>query len=123
MGNIGWIVVAAAIVLAALLLRRVGAPPGLDVLSRSIAQLQSEIVRLGRMQEELRQDAHRGREASVLQLAEAAQGIRSEIGYAQRALAEVKAVEQGRAKQMELAAESLRRLETVVAGSSSRCLS
>ena len=62
----------------------------------------------------------RGREASLLQLADAAQGIRGELGQAQRALAEVKALEQGRARQMEQAADSLRRLEAVVAGSSTR---
>jgi len=62
----------------------------------------------------------RGREASLRELAEAAQGIRGEIGQAQRALAEVKALEQGRARQMDFAADSLRRLEGVLAGSGSR---
>ena len=47
-------------------------------------------------------------------------GIRGEIGAAQKALAEVKALEQGRARQMEQAADTLRRLESVVAGSSTR---
>src|SRR5262249_8645655 len=39
---------------------------------------------------------------------------------AHRALAEVKALEQGRARQMEQASDSLRRLEAVVAGASTR---
>ena len=84
------------------------------------AQLQAELARLARAQDELRQDVQRGREASLLQLADAAQGIRGELGQAQRALAEVKALEQGRARQMDQAADSLRRLEAVVAGSSTR---
>ena len=62
----------------------------------------------------------KSREASLRDLADAAQGIRGDLGQAQRALAEVKALEQGRARQREQAADSLRRLEAVVAGSSTR---
>ena len=75
---------------------------------------------MGRVQETLRLEFHRGREASLRELAEATQGIRGEIGHAQRALAEVKALEQGRARQMDVAADSLRRLEAVMAGSGTR---
>jgi hypothetical protein len=75
---------------------------------------------MARSQDDLRLDVQRGREASLLQLSEAAQGIRGELGQAHRALAEVKALEQGRARQMDEAAHSLRRLEAVVAGSSTR---
>jgi DNA recombination protein RmuC len=75
---------------------------------------------VGRAQEELKSEMHRGREASLREIAEATQGIRGEIGQAHRALAEVKALEQGRARQMDEAAESLRRLEAVVAGSGTR---
>jgi DNA recombination protein RmuC len=75
---------------------------------------------LARGQQELRIDVHRGREASLLRLAEAAQDIRGELSEAQRALAEVKALEQGRARQLDMAALSLRRLEAVLAGSASR---
>src|SRR6185436_3301700 len=55
-----------------------------------------------------------------LQVADATQTLRGDIGQAQRALAEVRALEQGRARQMEQAAEALRRVEAVIAGSSSR---
>lgn len=117
--GVGVVVVLAAV----LLLRRGGDRAGYqawEAVAASLARLQDELARLSRSQEELRQDAQRGREASLLQLAEAAQGIRGEIGQAQRALAEVKALEQGRARQMDQAADSLRRLEAVVAGSSTR---
>ena len=75
---------------------------------------------LERGQEELRLEVQRGREASLLRIAEAMQGIRGELSQAQRALAEVKALEQGRARQLDLATLSLRRLEAVLAGSASR---
>lgn len=91
---------AAALALAVLLLNRVGT--------------------LARGLEELRFDVQRGREASLRDLAQAAQGIRGEISHAQRALAEVKSIEQARARQLDQAGDSLRRLEAVLAGSSSR---
>lgn len=91
---------AAALALAALVLGRVGT--------------------LARGLEDLRCDVQRGREASLLGLAQAAQGIRGDISHAQRALAEVKALEQARARQLDQAGDSLRRLEAVLAGSASR---
>ena len=94
--------------------------PVLDSVSRTLGQLQSELARLGRNQEDLRQDIQRGREASILQLSETAKGLHGEISQAQKALAEVKALEQGRARQFEQAADSLKRLEAVVAGSATR---
>jgi DNA recombination protein RmuC len=123
---VGWILVAAAVLVAALLLRRPApasdpaALQALEAVSRHLGQLQSELGRVTHAQSELRSDLQRGREASVLQLSEAAQGIRGELGLAQRALAEVKALEQGRARQMDMAADSIKRLETVVAGSGTR---
>jgi DNA recombination protein RmuC len=90
------------------------------VAAAALSRLASELQRLARAQEELRRDVQGGREVSLRELASAAQGIRGEIAQAQRALAEVKALEHGRAKQMDQAALSLRRLEAVVAGSSSR---
>jgi len=106
---------------AALLARREPRTlPALEAVAQGLTQLQTELLRLSRTQEELRTEMHRGREASVKEIAEAAQGIRGEIGQAHRALAEVKAFEQGRARQMDEAAESLRRLEAVVAGSGTR---
>jgi DNA recombination protein RmuC len=123
----GWWIVAAAVVVAALLLRRSPVPASdpaalqaLEAVARHMGQLQSELTRLTRVQNDLRQDVQRGREASLLQLAEATQGIRGELGQAQRALAEVKALEQGRARQLDAASDSLRRLEAVVAGSGTR---
>jgi DNA recombination protein RmuC len=122
------IVLAAAVIVAAILWRRPAPAPAsdpaalqaLEAVSRNLGQLQSELLRLARSQDEMRQDVQRGREASLLQLAEATQGIRGELGHAQRALAEVKAMEQGRARQLDLAADGIRRLETIVAGSSTR---
>ena len=86
----------------------------------SLQQVQGEIVRLARQQDDLRQDVTRGREASVLQLADTAREIQAQLGNAHRALAEVKALEVGRAQKLDQAADSLRRLEAVVAGSSTR---
>jgi DNA recombination protein RmuC len=123
----GWIVVAVALVVAAYLLRRPAGPASdpaalqaLESVSRHLGQLQSELGRLSLANTELRQDVQRGREASLLQLAQATQGIRGELGLAQKALAEVKAIEQGRARQMDAAADSIKRLEAVVAGSPTR---
>jgi DNA recombination protein RmuC len=92
----------------------------LEAVARHLGQLQSEVARVVSAQDQLRLDVHRGREASLREMADATQGLRGEIGAAQRALAEVKALEQGRARQMEEASESLRRLEAVIAGSGSR---
>lgn len=116
--------IAAAILVAAVLLSRRGHDPAalqtVEAVARQLGQLQSELARMARTQDDLRHDVQRGRETSLLQLAEAAQGIRGEIGLAQKALAEVKALEEGRARQMDQASESLRRLEAVVAGSGTR---
>jgi DNA recombination protein RmuC len=104
----------------ALVLRRPADTSSLQAVASGLASLQTELAQMSRVQETLRLEVHRGREASLRELAEAAQGIRGEIGQAQRALAEVKALEQGRARQMDVAADSLRRLEAVIAGSGSR---
>lgn len=119
---LGFGLLAAAIVAAALIFARrdTASLTALSGLVRGLGQLQAELARVGRIQEEVRLEGQRGREASIRELGETAQGLRSEIGAAQRALAEVKAIDEGRARQMERAAESLRRLEAVVAGSSSR---
>lgn len=111
----GWAFVAAAIVIAAVLLSRRGL-----TLQHSLHEVQGEIVRLARQQDDLRRDVTRGREASVLQLADTAREIQAQLGNAHRALAEVKALEQGRSQKLDQAADSLRRLEAVVAGSSTR---
>jgi DNA recombination protein RmuC len=124
----GWFVVAIAVVVAAVLLRRKPHVPAtdpaalqaLETVARTLGHLQSELLRVSRAQDEMRHDVQRGREASVQQLHEATQGIRTELGAAQRALAEVKALEQGRARQLDHAADSLHRLEAIVAGSSTR---
>lgn len=124
----GWALMACAVVVAAVLLSRRGperatveAFEGVALtLQHSLQQVQGEIVRLARQQDDLRQDVTRGREASVLQLADTAREIQAQLGNAHRALAEVKALEQGRAQKLDQAADSLRRLEAVVAGSSTR---
>jgi DNA recombination protein RmuC len=120
----GFVIVAVALVVAAALLSRrapdASSLQALEGLAHGLVRLQSDLARLAKTQDDLRQDVSRGREASVLQLADVAQGLRGELGSAQRALAEVKAIEQGRARQMEQASDSLRRLEAVVAGSSTR---
>jgi DNA recombination protein RmuC len=117
---VAFIIIAVAAVLAA----RRGPDPGalraVEAVSRDLGQLQAELGRLLRTQEEMRQDLARGRESSVVQLAQAAEGIRGELGHAQKTLAEVKALEQARARQLDQASDSLKRLEAVVAGSATR---
>lgn len=128
MDQAGLALLAGAIVVAAVLIARRGsarataeALDGVSLsLQRAMQQLQGELVRLSRQQDDLRQDVSRGREASVLQLAETTRELQSQIGHAHRALAEVKAIEQGRARMLDQAADSLKRLEAVVAGSASR---
>jgi len=121
---VGFVLVALAVVVAAALLARRGPDPttvqGLGALAQGLTRLQSDLARLGKTQDDMRLEVTRGREASLLQLSDVAQGLRGELGQAHRALAEVKALEQGRARQMEQASDSLRRLEAVVAGSSTR---
>lgn len=92
----------------------------LDSVSRNLGRLQSDLAQLARGHEQLRAELQRGRESSVKELADAAQGIRGEIGLAHKALAEVKALEQGRARQLDQASDSLKRLEAIVAGSGTR---
>jgi len=116
--------VAIAVVVAVLMAARRGPDPAglraVEAVSRDLGQLQAEMGRLLRVQEELRQDLARGRESSVTQLSQAAEGIRGELGHAQKTLAEVKALEQARARQLDQASDSLKRLEAVVAGSATR---
>jgi DNA recombination protein RmuC len=115
---------AVMVAVAALVSGRRGPDPStlqtLDVVSRLLGRLQGDLSRLAGAQDELRHELQRGREASVRELAAAAQGIHSELGSAHRALAEVKALEQGRARRLDEAADSLKRLEAVVAGSGTR---
>jgi DNA recombination protein RmuC len=116
-------VLAAAVLGLVLALRRPKGTEAAQVAQALVGQLQhfqGELSRLARVQEDVRRDVQASRETSLLKLAEATQGIRGELGQAQRVLAEVKALEQGRARQLEQAADSLRRLEAVVAGSASR---
>lgn len=89
-------------------------------LLRELARLQADLRDLARAQEQTRLEVHRGREVSLAELSQAALGIRSELGAARRALAEVQSLEQGRMRHADQAALSLRRLEAVVAGSSAR---
>jgi DNA recombination protein RmuC len=124
MTELGLGLLAVAAVWAVFLLARRGPEPGglqaLEQVARTLGQLQAELTRVGRAQEDLRHELHHDREASLLQIERAAQGLHAEIGQAHRALAEVKALDQGRASQLEQAATSLKRLEAVLAGSSTR---
>jgi len=85
-----------------------------------VGRLQETLDRVARAQDELRLEAQRGREDALVGLAGATQDLQGRIAQAQRALAEVKALEQARGSQLDRATDSLRRLELVVAGSASR---
>jgi DNA recombination protein RmuC len=100
--------------------RRVASAPADREVSLGLEHLLAEVGRLGRAQEHVRREVQEGRESSLRDLAHATQGIRGDLGETRRALAEVKAIEQSRGRQLDQAADSLRRLEAVVAGSSSR---
>jgi DNA recombination protein RmuC len=86
----------------------------------ALDRLQEALDRVARGQEQLRLEAQRGREDALLGLAGAAQDLQGRLAQAQRALAEVKALEQARGTQLDRATDSLRRLELVVAGSGTR---
>lgn len=106
--------VAALAVLAALALAR------LRQAARDLPALAAMVDQLRRGHEDLRAELRQSREASLLQLDQAAQGLRLQLGQAQRSLAELRGLEQGRADLMSRSADSLRRLEHVLAGSASR---
>jgi DNA recombination protein RmuC len=97
-----------------------GALAAAGLVALGLHGMSSELGALGQAHQALRLDVQRGREASLLGLAQATQALQGQIGQAQRALAEVKTLEQGRTRQLDYATDALRRLETVVAGSSSR---
>jgi len=101
--------------------RRAGAPAWeAQSPARLMEKVLADLARLGQAQERLRLELHEGREDSLRGLADVAQGLQGRIAAAQRDLAEVKALEQSRARQLDRTSDSLRRLETIVAGSSSR---
>jgi len=83
-------------------------------------EVAADLARLAQAQDRLGLALVEGREDSLRGLADVAQGLAGRIAAAQRELVEVKALEQVRARQLDRAADSLRRLETIVAGSSSR---
>jgi DNA recombination protein RmuC len=97
-----------------------GAGHALEVQARSLAQIQGALAELARRHEDLRLDVQRLHSESALGLSQAAAGIRVEVGQARTALAEVKALEQARARSADEAAARLRRLEAVLAGSATR---
>ena len=92
--------------------------PGGDPLA--MGRLQESLDRVARAQDQLRLETQRGREDALAGLAGATQDLQGRLAQAQRALAEVKTLEQARGSQLDRATDSLRRLELVVAGSSSR---
>ena len=85
-----------------------------------VAVVQRGLEQLARAQEETRREVQQGREAALVGLAGATQDLQGRIAVAHRALAEVKAIEHARTSQLDRAADSLRRLELIVAGSSTR---
>ncbi len=118
-------VLAAVLVLAGLLLavlvgyalaaaRRPAGPAAV------VDRLQGTLDHLVHTQEQLRLEVQKGREDALVGLSGAAQDLQARLALAQRALAEVKALEQARGSQLDRATDSLRRLELVVAGSGSR---
>ena len=116
---------ALAIVIAAVVVsRRPAADPTalrtLETVSRNLGQMQAELTRSVRAQDELKRDVQASREASLKQLHDVTLGLKSDLGAAHKALGEIRALEQGRADQAQQAQATLKRLEAVVAGSSSR---
>ena len=85
-----------------------------------VGRLQQTVDRIAGTQDALRLEVQKGREAALVSLAGATQDLQGRLAQAQRALAEVKAIEQARGSQLDRASDSLRRLELIVAGSSSR---
>jgi DNA recombination protein RmuC len=112
-------VLALAVATGALLVGRVRTPSP-EGLAGQLERLGAELGRLGQVQEHLRREMHKGREDSLQGLANLAQGLQGRMVTAHRELAEMKALEQARSRQLERATDSLRRLETIVAGSASR---
>lgn len=95
-------------------------PPAPEADPAALERVRETLDRLARAQEQVRLEAQRGREDALAGLAGAAQDLQGRLALAQRALAEVKALEQARGSQLDRATDSLRRLELVVAGSGSR---
>lgn len=117
MAGVVVILIGAAMALALAFLRREGRPSGE---SPGLESLLHEVRRLAQAQDALRLDFQQGREASLVGLSQTTQALQGQLGHAQRALAEVKALEQGRTRQLDYATDALRRLESIVAGSSAR---
>jgi DNA recombination protein RmuC len=86
----------------------------------ALERLSAEIGRLAQAHDQLRREVVQGREDAQHGLGDVARALQVRLATAQRELAEVKALEQSRARQLDRATDSLRRLETIVAGSGSR---
>jgi hypothetical protein len=115
------LLMAAGIALGLLLLaRRPVTGVSHEALRAALAPLAAELARATRQAEALRAETQRGREAWLTELGATASSIRGDINDARRTLAEVRAREEVRSQQMAVAAESLRRLEAVLAGAPTR---
>ena len=112
----------AVCVVAALVAAAAGFAAGVLLRRSPTADLETRrgLEQLARGLEETRREVQQGREAALLGLAGAAQDLQGRLAVAQRALAEVRAIEHARTGQLDRATDSLRRLELVVAGSSTR---
>ena len=86
----------------------------------AVDRLQGMLDHVALAQEQIRFEAQRGREDALAGLTSAAHDLQGRLAQAQRALVEVKALEQARGSQLDRATDSLRRLELVLAGSGSR---
>ncbi len=87
---------------------------------RELQSLREIVDRLAVSQEVLQRDVLQAREASLVGIAEVGSGLKDELGAARRTLVELRAAERARSGDLDRAAQSLARLEAVVAGSSSR---
>jgi DNA recombination protein RmuC len=121
---LGLAVLALVVAVSALVIAR-NAPVPLggeraEVVAREVERLAVDVARLGQTHEHLRHELQEGREDSLRGLADVAHGLQGRLAAAQRDLAELKALERARSRQLDRASDSLRRLETVVAGSGSR---
>jgi DNA recombination protein RmuC len=122
--GIGVAALAVAIVVAAALLRRPGGPSGeagpqLAVVNEKLAALEQAQREAGRHLQRLETRlAEAATDTSTIK--QAAESIRGELATAREGLAELKSAAEARRDQERLMAESLRRLEAVIAGTSTK---
>ena len=110
MDSLSAVLVLAGLVLAVLVgyaLAAARRPPAPEADPAAVERIREALDRLDRGQEQFRLEAQRGREDALVGLAGAAQDLQGRLAQAQRALAEVKALEQARGSQLDRATDSL----------------